>query len=215
MVRLTAPVARRSAAPGRSPPSPLLLLALAAWQLGGAAWIHAKAALAQHLIASAWEGTKKDGAQAPVAVGRHASRGAPHGALARHLALRARGHERALARLRAGTRGRHGRAGLRGQQRDRRAPRHALRVPAPPARGRGDRRGGRARPRDALPRARGVGGRQARNAAPRPGRFRRSSRSSPAGPSTPSSPARRSATSSSPTALDPFIGTVLQTRSIP
>ena len=43
----------------------LVLLALAAWQLGGAAWIHAKATLAQHLIASAWEGTKKDGARRP------------------------------------------------------------------------------------------------------------------------------------------------------
>lgn len=43
----------------------LLLLALAAWQLGSAAWIHAKAALAQHLIASAWEDTKKDGARRP------------------------------------------------------------------------------------------------------------------------------------------------------
>ena len=43
----------------------LLLLALAGWQLGGAAWIHAKAALAQHLIASAWAGTKADGARRP------------------------------------------------------------------------------------------------------------------------------------------------------
>lgn len=43
----------------------LVLLALAAWQLGGAAWIHAKATLAQHLISSAWEGTKKDGARRP------------------------------------------------------------------------------------------------------------------------------------------------------
>ena len=43
----------------------LVLLALAGWQLGGAAWIHAKATLAQHLIASAWEGTKKDGARRP------------------------------------------------------------------------------------------------------------------------------------------------------
>lgn len=43
----------------------LVLVALAAWQLGGAAWIHAKATLAQHLIASAWEGTKKDGARRP------------------------------------------------------------------------------------------------------------------------------------------------------
>lgn len=43
----------------------LLLLALAAWQLGGAAWVHAKAALSQRLIASAWEGTAKDGARRP------------------------------------------------------------------------------------------------------------------------------------------------------
>ena len=43
----------------------LLLLALAAWQLGGAVWIHAKAALAQHLIASSWEGAKADGAKRP------------------------------------------------------------------------------------------------------------------------------------------------------
>lgn len=37
----------------------LLLLALAAWQFSGAAWIHAKAALAQHLIASSWVGARK------------------------------------------------------------------------------------------------------------------------------------------------------------
>jgi sortase A len=43
----------------------LLLLALAAWELGGAAWIHAKAALAQHLIASAWEDTKAGGTKRP------------------------------------------------------------------------------------------------------------------------------------------------------
>jgi sortase A len=43
----------------------LLLVALAAWQLGSAAWIHAKAALAQHLIAASWEATKKDGARRP------------------------------------------------------------------------------------------------------------------------------------------------------
>ena len=43
----------------------LLLLALAAWHLGGAAWIHAKAALAQHLIASAWESGKTGGARKP------------------------------------------------------------------------------------------------------------------------------------------------------
>jgi len=43
----------------------LLLVALAAWELAGAAWIHAKAALAQHLIASAWEGTKSGGPARP------------------------------------------------------------------------------------------------------------------------------------------------------
>jgi sortase A len=43
----------------------LLLLALGAWQLGGAAWIHAKATLAQHLIAASWNGTKQDGARRP------------------------------------------------------------------------------------------------------------------------------------------------------
>ncbi|MBL0141721.1 MAG: class GN sortase [Betaproteobacteria bacterium] len=43
----------------------LLLLALAGWQLGAAAWIHAKAALAQHLIASAWEDTKAGGSKRP------------------------------------------------------------------------------------------------------------------------------------------------------
>lgn len=42
-----------------------LLLALAAWQLGGAAWIHAKAAIAQRLIAASWDGTKQDGARRP------------------------------------------------------------------------------------------------------------------------------------------------------
>ncbi|MDH5265396.1 MAG: class GN sortase [Betaproteobacteria bacterium] len=43
----------------------LLLLALAAWQLSGAAWIHAKAALAQRLIASAWEDGKSGGKRKP------------------------------------------------------------------------------------------------------------------------------------------------------
>jgi sortase A len=43
----------------------LLLLALGAWQLGGAAWIHAKATLAQHLIAASWKGTTQDGARRP------------------------------------------------------------------------------------------------------------------------------------------------------
>jgi sortase A len=43
----------------------VLLLAFAAWQLAGAAWIHAKAALAQHLIAAAWERTRVEGAVRP------------------------------------------------------------------------------------------------------------------------------------------------------
>ncbi len=43
----------------------LLLVALAAWQLGAAAWIHAKAAVAQHLIAASWQGTKEGGARRP------------------------------------------------------------------------------------------------------------------------------------------------------
>jgi len=43
----------------------LLLAALAAWQLAGAAWIHAKATLAQHLIASAWESAKEGGPARP------------------------------------------------------------------------------------------------------------------------------------------------------
>jgi sortase A len=42
-----------------------LLLALATWQLASAAWIHAKAALAQHLIASAWERAKMNGTARP------------------------------------------------------------------------------------------------------------------------------------------------------
>jgi sortase A len=42
-----------------------LLLAFAGWQLGGAAWVHAKAVLAQHLIASAWAGAGGDGARRP------------------------------------------------------------------------------------------------------------------------------------------------------
>lgn len=41
------------------------LLALSAWQLGSAGWIHAKAALSQRLIASAWDGAKTDGARRP------------------------------------------------------------------------------------------------------------------------------------------------------
>jgi sortase A len=43
----------------------VLLVGLAAWQLGGAAWIHAKARLAQYLIASSWEGAKADGPRPP------------------------------------------------------------------------------------------------------------------------------------------------------
>jgi sortase A len=43
----------------------IVLLALAAWQFAGAAWIHAKAALAQHLIAAAWERTKSGGTARP------------------------------------------------------------------------------------------------------------------------------------------------------
>jgi sortase A len=40
----------------------LVFLALAAWQFGGAAWIHAKAVLAQRLIASSWEEARRTGA---------------------------------------------------------------------------------------------------------------------------------------------------------
>jgi sortase A len=43
----------------------LLLLAMAAWQLSGAAWIHARALVAQHLIERAWQGSKSDGARRP------------------------------------------------------------------------------------------------------------------------------------------------------
>ncbi|MGE0356006.1 MAG: class GN sortase [Burkholderiales bacterium] len=43
----------------------LLLLALAGWQLGGAAWIQAKALLAQHLIASSWAKAKAGEAKRP------------------------------------------------------------------------------------------------------------------------------------------------------
>jgi sortase A len=39
----------------------LLLLALAAWQFAGAAWIHAKALVAQRLIASSWEEARRTG----------------------------------------------------------------------------------------------------------------------------------------------------------
>ena len=40
-----------------------LLAAFGAWQVGAAGWIHAKACLAQHLIASAWD-TARDGGPA-------------------------------------------------------------------------------------------------------------------------------------------------------
>jgi sortase A len=42
-----------------------LLAAFALWEFGGAAWIHARATVAQRLIASSWEGTKADGARRP------------------------------------------------------------------------------------------------------------------------------------------------------
>ena len=63
-IREPAPAARRSRSRLVAAIT-ALLLALAAWQLGGAAWIHAKAALAQHLIAAAWKDTKLDGARRP------------------------------------------------------------------------------------------------------------------------------------------------------
>jgi sortase A len=39
----------------------LSLLALGAWQVASAGWIHAKALLAQHLIASSWEAAREGG----------------------------------------------------------------------------------------------------------------------------------------------------------
>lgn len=42
-----------------------LLLALATWQLASATWIHAKAALAQRLIAAAWDRAKTGGTARP------------------------------------------------------------------------------------------------------------------------------------------------------
>lgn len=42
----------------------LLMVAVGIWQVGNAAWIHAKAGLAQHLISRAWQQTLKD--QVPV-----------------------------------------------------------------------------------------------------------------------------------------------------
>ncbi len=43
----------------------LLLAALAAWQLGGAAWIHARAAVAQRLIAASWREAGPAGPKRP------------------------------------------------------------------------------------------------------------------------------------------------------
>jgi sortase A len=42
-----------------------LLLALAAWQLASATWIRAKAVVAQHLIAAAWDRARTGGASRP------------------------------------------------------------------------------------------------------------------------------------------------------
>jgi sortase A len=66
-VEIPAPAIPRASGARRRPLKAivLLLLALAAWQLGGAAWIHAKAALAQRLIASSWEGAKGGDARKP------------------------------------------------------------------------------------------------------------------------------------------------------
>jgi len=43
----------------------LALLAVAAWQFAGAFWIHAKARLAQHLIAASWEKARSGEAARP------------------------------------------------------------------------------------------------------------------------------------------------------
>lgn len=43
----------------------ILLAALAAWQIGAAGYIHAKAALAQHLIAASWASALKGESRAP------------------------------------------------------------------------------------------------------------------------------------------------------
>ena len=67
---------REEGAAGDAAPSPrarrrwalpvaILLAALATWQLGAAGYIQAKAALAQHLIASAWDSALKGRSQAP------------------------------------------------------------------------------------------------------------------------------------------------------
>lgn len=42
-----------------------LLVVLAAWQLGAAGWVHAKALLAQHLIAESWKSVKAGGVRKP------------------------------------------------------------------------------------------------------------------------------------------------------
>jgi len=44
-----------------APALAVALLALGGWQLASAGWIHAKAHLAQHLIASAWTGARDGG----------------------------------------------------------------------------------------------------------------------------------------------------------
>jgi len=46
---------------GLSPVLILVLALLGTWQVASAGWIHAKAALAQHLIASAWSGARDGG----------------------------------------------------------------------------------------------------------------------------------------------------------
>jgi sortase A len=43
----------------------LLLLAIGAWQVASAGWIHAKATLAQHLIASSWSEARVGGSPRP------------------------------------------------------------------------------------------------------------------------------------------------------
>lgn len=56
---------RKSTAARRRPAIALLLLAIALWQIGEAAWIPAKAWLAQILIADAWESAMAEGKQVP------------------------------------------------------------------------------------------------------------------------------------------------------
>ena len=63
-------IARDAAKPGRDGrrwtiPVAILLAALAAWQLGAAGYVQAKAALAQHLIAGAWASALKGESRAP------------------------------------------------------------------------------------------------------------------------------------------------------